>query len=226
MQRELAGDLREGRGVTLDLTASDAVVGNVDVVLATEWKSLWQASDSILPLAFHSFKGGLEEAAATLLLNHVTRSTFGENATYLADALMTLSISDPDVATRLENELHNVVKMLIDTENETTKTAYARLAGIIASFSPHVLRRAHRNHTARLALIAARLEQHGKLIPGLTTHQAKGGEWDTVGVVLSAFEQARLQGGLTHTEDTDRKLYVACTRARLRTVQLSTEISE
>ncbi|WNV90376.1 hypothetical protein [Umezawaea sp. Da 62-37] len=226
MQRKLAADLREGHGVTLDPTASDALAGNVDVALATEWKPLWQASDGILPLAFRSFKGGIEEAAATLLLNHVTRSALGENATYLADALMTLSINDPDSAEQLDNELHQVIETLVGSEKDPVRTAYAKLAEITASFSPRRLRRAHAAHTIRLKLIAARLEQRVRLIPGLTTHQAKGGEWDTVGVVLSRFERARLQGGLTHEEDTDRKLYVACTRARMCTMQIGTETAE
>ncbi|OKJ92942.1 UvrD-helicase domain-containing protein [Amycolatopsis sp. CB00013] len=226
MQRKLAANLREGHGVTLDLTASDALEGKVDVALATEWKPLWQASDGILPLAFHSFKGGIEEAAATLLLNHVTRSALGENATYLADALMTLSINAPDAAEQLNNELHQVVETLVGSEKDPVRAAYAKLAEITASFSPRRLRRAHAAHTIRLKLIAARLEQRARLIPGLTTHQAKGGEWDAVGVVLSRLEQARLQGGLTHEQDTDRKLYVACTRARMCTVLIATETAE
>lgn len=60
MQRKLAANLREGHGATLDPTASDALAGNVDVALATEWKPLWHTSDGILPLTFHSFKAGID----------------------------------------------------------------------------------------------------------------------------------------------------------------------
>jgi DNA helicase II / ATP-dependent DNA helicase PcrA len=44
----------------------------------------------------------------------------------------------------------------------------------------------------------------------LTTHQAKGGEWDVVGVCLMDEERQTLARRLSVTEDTHRKLYVAC----------------
>jgi DNA helicase-2/ATP-dependent DNA helicase PcrA len=51
------------------------------------WKPLRDLGGCVLPLAFHAFKGGTEEAAATLLLNHVTRNIFNVDATYHNDAL-------------------------------------------------------------------------------------------------------------------------------------------
>ena len=62
----------------LPAAAHDAAELDADVVLGLHWKPLWQAGDHVLPLAFHAFKGGSEEAAATLLLNHVTRNIFSE----------------------------------------------------------------------------------------------------------------------------------------------------
>jgi len=56
--------------------------------------------------------------------------------------------------------------------------------------------------------------------PGLTTHQAKGGEWDVVSVCLMDEERQTLARRLPVTEDTHRKLYVACAGDRHRTVEV------
>jgi DNA helicase-2/ATP-dependent DNA helicase PcrA len=217
-QRRLAGELRAGHGVALDVVAQDIVQDGVDVVLATEWKKLWTASNRILPLAFHAFRGGMEEAAATLLLDHVTRTVLGESAVYLGDSLTALAINDPEVPKQLESGLQRVVEILVSSDNGSLNAAYRELADVLKTISPYPLRDAHHSHTGRLARIAARLAHSDRPVLGLTTHQAKGREWDTVGLVLSDSEYDRLRGGLVHTEDTDRKLYVACTRARRRTV--------
>jgi DNA helicase-2/ATP-dependent DNA helicase PcrA len=71
-----------------------------------------------------------------------------------------------------------------------------------------------------LALMQDRLARPVRLVPGLTTHQAKGGEWEVVGVRLADSERAALAGGLSVDDDMHRKLYVACTRARGRTVEV------
>ena len=65
-------------------------------------------------------------------------------------------------------------------------------------------------HTRRLAQIQERFAHGGRAAPGLTTHQAKGGEWDVVGVCLMDEERQTLARRLSVTEDTHRKLYVAC----------------
>ena len=69
-----------------------------------------------------------------------------------------------------------------------------------------------------MSLLRIRSQHLGELVPGLTTHQAKGGEWDRVGLCLRPAEQAVLLAGLDPDEDLHRKLYVACTRARYETV--------
>jgi len=98
--------------------------------------------------------------------------------------------------------------------------AYDQLVAVIKIFSPRYLRPAHAAHTKRLAQIQERLAYRGRPVPGLTTHQAKGGEWEIVGVRLTDSERAALAGGLSVHEDTHRKLYVACTRAHRRTVEV------
>jgi len=221
-QRDLADRLRKGAPVTLPPGCAEGADADssADVVLGLFWKTLWEAGDHVLPLAFHAFKGGSEEAAATLLLNHVTRNIFSEDATYLRDALTALAIEDSDVPRKLEPELQEVAELLRVPGRAALNTAYARLAEVVGTVSPREMRRAHAAHTNRLAAIAQRITYPGRPIPGLTAHQAKGREWATVGVRLAPSERKALADGLRVHEDTHRKLYVACTRARRATVEV------
>jgi DNA helicase-2/ATP-dependent DNA helicase PcrA len=219
-QRELARRLRAGEPITLPAQDHAQGLGDVDVVLALMWKQLWELGGGVLPLAFHGFKGGNEEAAATLLLNHVTRNILNLDATYLNDALTALAIQDRDLPRQLEPELQQVTEMLRAPGKPALNDAYRRLVDIVTTVSPRELRSPHAAHTGRLALLQERLAHGGRPVPGLTTHQAKGGEWETVGVRLTASERQHLAAGLSVTEDTHRKLYVACTRARRRTLEI------
>jgi DNA helicase-2/ATP-dependent DNA helicase PcrA len=106
------------------------------------------------------------------------------------------------------------------TVSQLLTAAYSELSALVSSVSPRSLRPAHHSHTKRLALVGERLAYTGQPVPGLTTHQAKGGEWRTVGVRLKDEERAALARGLTVDRDTDRKLYVACARAQYATVEL------
>ena len=216
-QRQLATDLRAGEGVSLPIGDVD----DLDVVLALRWQDLWDLGGGVLPLAFHSFKGnGYEEAAATLLLNHVTRSIYDLDATYLTDALTALAITDREAPRYLEPYLQQVVETLRPGGKTAVTTAYNQLLDVVKILSPRYLRPAHASHTKRLAQIQQRLVHPGRPVPGLTTHQAKGGEWERVGVRLTDGERAALASGLSVIEDTHRKLYVACTRAHVRTVEV------
>ncbi len=219
IQRDLAGRLRAGKPVTLPPDGHQGADFGVDVMLGLFWKTLWEVGSSVLPLAFQAFKGGTEEAAATLLLNHLTRNIFSEDATYLRDALTALAIEDPDVPRRLEPELQEIAERLRFPGKDALNAAYGRLIEVVATVSPRSMRPAHHAHTGRLADIARRIVYPGRVIPGLTAHQAKGREWDFVGVRLTPSEREALARGLTVHEDTHRKLYVACTRARRRTVE-------
>ena len=215
-QRRLATDLRNGSPVVLPTGTPD----NLDVVLGLWWKELWEIGGGVLPLAFHSFKGGYEEAAATLLLNHVTRSIFELDATYLNDSLTALNIQDRDVLRQLEPAFQEVVDTLRPGGKEATTAAYVKLVEVVKGVSERELRRPHHDHTKRLGLLQQRLAFTGRPVPGLTTHQAKGGEWEAVGVRLRDSEREALAGGLSSAEDTHRKLYVACTRAHQITVEV------
>ncbi|WP_274563745.1 ATP-binding domain-containing protein [Streptomyces spiramyceticus] len=58
------------------------------------------------------------------------------------------------------------------------------------------------------------------MVPGLTCHQSKGREWNTVAIKLSSADISALGLGLDPTEADHRALYVALTRARLNTLAL------
>jgi DNA helicase II / ATP-dependent DNA helicase PcrA len=219
-QREIADRLRSRMPVTLPTNGSGGADPGVDVVLGLFWKPLWEIGNHVLPLAFHAFKGGTEEAAATLLLNHLTRNVLSEDATYLREALTALAIADPDVPRRLEPELQEVAELLRIPGRAALTAAYNRLVEVVATVSPRRLRPVHPAHTSRLAALGERVVYHGRLVPGLTTHQAKGREWDAVGIHLAPNERQALADGLTVQEDAHRKLYVACTRARRATVEV------
>lgn len=215
-QRDLAAGLRAGSGIILPNGPAE-----MDVVLALFWKDLWEVGGGVLPLAFHSFKGGFEEAAATLLLNHVTRNIFDMDATYLGDALTALNIQERDVLRQLEPGLQVVIETLRPGSPAAVKAAYLQLVEVVGTVSARQLRLPHAAHTGRLARLQERMSFAGRPVPGLTTHQAKGGEWDIVAVRLRDSERAALAAGLSSTEDTHRKIYVACTRARYQTVEVS-----
>ena len=191
------------------------------MVLSLWWKGLWELGSGVLPLALHAFKGGNEEAAATLLLNHVTRSIFSLDATYLNDALTALAITDRDVPRQIEPELQEITETLRAGGKASVTAAYAQMAQLVSQISPRQLRPAHHRHTSRLALVQHRIAYPGRPVPGLTTHQAKGGEWEAVGIHLTPEERGTLAAGLRVGRDTDRKLYVACTRAQLLTVEVT-----
>lgn len=214
-QAELATNLRNGTGVVLPTDHDD-----LDVAIALFWKDLWAMGGGVLPLAYHSFKGGYEEAAATLLLNYVTRNIFNLDATYLGDALTALNIQDRDVPRQLEPSLQGVIETLQPGTPAAIKAAYYELVAVVGTVSARYLRPPHTAHTNRLAMLQSRMAYSDRPVPGLTTHQAKGGEWDVVGVRLSDTDRKSLGAGLSVTRDTHRKIYVAITRARYRTVEV------
>ena len=215
-QEELANRLRAGESVTL--SSDGDWHERSDVVLGLFWKPLWDVGPEVLPIAFQSFKGGVEEAAATLLLNHVTRNIFNEDATYLREALTALAITDLELPRQLEDDLQAVVDLLRTPGREALVRSYEALTRAMGRISPRQMRPAHHAHTERLADLSKRLRRPGRPVPGLTAHQAKGREWEIVSVRLAPSEQAALEAGLSVEDDTHRKLYVACTRARQETI--------
>lgn len=215
-QAELARQLRSGEPVTLSAKTPEDQVG---AVLATRWADLWELDASVLPLAFGAAKGNIAEAAATLLLDHVTRSILQVSAVYTGDACSTLRIACDELL-QLEAEWPHVLAELQEGGETGGRAGYVRLVEVLARVSDAEFPSVRRNYTRRLEALAERLAHPGNLIPGLTIHQAKGREWDTVGVAFNSSHHETLLRGLSVTEPLHRQLYVGCTRARYRTVAM------
>jgi DNA helicase-2/ATP-dependent DNA helicase PcrA len=219
-QRLLAEALRRGEGIALPGDQGNGHDDGIDVVLACQWKQLWDVGPHVLPLAYGSAKGNMPEAAATLLLNHLTHAALGENATYLSDALTTLGITDNDAPRRLEPALQDVLENLKAQGKPALIAAYHGLVAAISAESRREFPAVHWRYTERLEVLRSRLAYRGKLNVGMTVHQAKGREWNRVGLRLSEDERTILATGLHVENEHHRQLYVACTRARFRTVNV------
>lgn len=213
----LSTRLRAGQPVTLPVgTSLDA-----DVVLAGTWKYLWGSGDNVLPLSFSSTPENPTEAAAILLLDRVTQITLGQRATFLGDALTTLGITDQEAVVRMSQPFTDVLDILASADPSAADTAWKKLVDVVKSESPRTFPRKHATQVARLEKIRRVLRSSTRIfIPGITIHQAKGREWDTVAVRLTDGERDTLGGGLDGQNEEHRKLYVALTRGRDRTISI------
>ncbi|MGX1759384.1 UvrD-helicase domain-containing protein [Streptomyces lydicus] len=213
-QRTLAMQLRRREGTVVDR----GLVSEVDVVLAREWKSLWDTDPQVLPLAIKSASGQFQEAAVTLLLDAMTDRAFGLNAIFLNDALTTLDITDKHALARLRPRLQKILDLLAGDED--LRIVWGSLNTEIATESDSKApTKHHPTHIARLEKLRTRLRlPYDQLVPGLTCHQAKGREWDYVGVRLEESDLKALRTGLDPDDEDHRKIYVALTRARLLSV--------
>lgn len=174
----------------------------------------------VLPLAIKPLTGQFQEAACTLLLNEITESSFGMQAVFLNDALITLDITDPDALARLRPRLQSTVELLTGVNG--VRSIWDDFVDIlitelsIKSSDMHA-----RAPLTGLKNLRARSQVAGdQLVPGLTCHQAKGKEWGTVGVRLEENDAAALYNGLVPENEEHRCLYVALTRARRLTIAL------
>ena len=214
-QATLARRLRAGQPIAAPPKDSSV---EPDVVLATEWAHLWDVEKPVLPLAFGSAKGNIAEAGATLLLDYATRSLLGLDATYAVDALATLGITDPEAVGRLDAGWPAVIAALQQNGDQGLRDGYAALVSLLATESHEAFPAVRGNYTKRLGWLRERLEFSGALIPGMTVHQAKGREWNVVGVAFDNDHVSHLGAGLSSSVALHRQLYVACTRARDKTV--------
>ncbi|WP_170214943.1 UvrD-helicase domain-containing protein [Streptomyces otsuchiensis] len=214
-QEALAGALRARQGVALPVGRS----AGADVVLARQWRTLWNAGCPVLPLAIKPRVGRFQEAACTLLLNELTLAAFGQPAIYLSDARITLGeAGDSDVLTELRPRLQATLDRLAGEED--LAGIWSDVVETIATGTRSELPQA-KLPVPRMALdwLRSRLDvARGPLVPGMTCHQAKGREWNRVGVKLLDEDIAALRGGLDPADEEHRALYVALTRARLQTV--------
>lgn len=207
---QLAIDLRAGRGVTLP----EVVSSRIDVALARNWKHLWTVGDNILPLAFHNVNNATD-AALNLLLDVVTRSRLGTQSFGREGAIMKLGLDRDQFQARQDEVLGSLIRSL--REGTAATQVLDDLRESIKSFGVSKPRRLTEEKEAaaaqQLVRLTARLNQ-SNVIPGLTVFQAKGREWDRVGVVLSPSQVATLASGLHELDEEHSVIYVAITRAR------------
>ena len=217
----LAQALRAGEPVSIPNGTSD----EVQVALARNWGPLWSAGDNILPLSFRTIEN-LTDAALNLLLDVVTRGRLGVASYGRETAIARLGLDRDRFLAAQDRLLQPVVQSL----NAGTAPADAldQLRSTIATLGVTRPRRlapaGEAERIAQLTRLAVRLTKE-TVIPGLTVFQAKGREWDGVGVVLSRSQQALLNAGLHAVDDEHCVLYVALTRAKRLCVQLGTQSS-
>jgi DNA helicase-2/ATP-dependent DNA helicase PcrA len=209
--RTLSTELRQGRGVTLPAHASI----RPDTVLAGTWEQLWECPDTVLPLSFPT-PNTTNAAAILLLLDRLTTMAMGKRAVFLSDALATLDL-DEKALDRLAGPLSEVLESMRGTGDDID-ACYRQLISVVDRETTRPFKRKNRTNIRKLECMRARLlaDRRG-FIPGLTIHQAKGREWNDVGVRLTDTEAALLGAGLSSEHGGHRKLYVALTRARRAT---------
>lgn len=222
--QDLAAALREGRPVTVPTGGAR----DPHVVLASEWSTLWSTSAQVLPFSFGRV-GNRVDAAMAVLLDQVVTSYFGELSTFGADAAVILGL---DPATMRAEGASALVTVLDRLSNGTQAQAEAALSllretlvGLGSRPIPRLQPAKEAIRVDRLQQLAARLKST-KLVPGLTIHQAKGREWEQVGVALTAAEYSRLAAGLSQASATDRALYVALTRAKRHAFSVQFDVPE
>ncbi|MFF9778785.1 UvrD-helicase domain-containing protein [Streptomyces sp. NPDC013978] len=197
----------------------EGFAGEADVVLAHKWKQLWQCDPLVLPLAIRPGVGQVQDAICTLLLNEITQNALGTQATFLHDALVTLGLDKEALATMARPCLQAAVADL-KGGHQPTPVWQELITSLMDRIPTIAAAELTRKPVSALHLLQLRLTDD-QLIPGLTYHQSKGREWNTVGIKLSPAEVSALANGLDPANEDHRALYVGLTRARLSTLALT-----
>lgn len=215
-QRELAAKLRTGQSV--ELIAGDP--SECDVVLASQWGHLWGSATSILPTALKS-ASSTQWAIATLILHAALQVLLGVPALQAKEAFRVLQITDDHEMAAVTSEMDSVLKALSSgSESAALKNAWDGAVTIVLKHSDLLV--VGNRAPGRLKPLRARLLCAERIVLGMTVHQAKGHEWDNVGLVLTATELQHLASGLSSDFENDRVSYVALTRARRSSRLIST----
>ncbi|WP_448232621.1 UvrD-helicase domain-containing protein [Microbacterium lacticum] len=213
---ELARALRNGEPVSLPSGTSE----QVDVALARTWRPLWSAGDNILPLSFRTIENATD-AALNLLLDVVTRGRLGVSSFGREAAIARLGLDRERFLAEQDRVLQPIVAGL--RAGRAPADALNELRNAIRDLGVTRPRRlgsvAEAERVAQVERLAARLVKDS-VVPGMTVFQAKGREWERVGVILTRAQRALLSTGLHELEDEHCVVYVALTRARRECIQL------
>ena len=162
------------------------------------------------------------DAALNLLLDVVTRSRLGTQSYGREGAITKLGLDRDRFFAQQEEVFAPLVAGLregrsaaavLDELREAIKALGARRPNPLSDEKEAAAE-------AQLARLAARLNQP-TVVPGLTIFQAKGREWDRVGVVLSRAQVTTLASGLRELDEEHSIIYVAITRAKVACCRLS-----
>ncbi|MYS49969.1 hypothetical protein GTW46_07795, partial [Streptomyces sp. SID6013] len=85
-----------------------------DIVLALNWKALWESDSRVLPLAIAPGISQVHKAICTLILNEIALNSMGMQAVFLHDALITLGLDRESLEPTLRPYLQSVVADLKD----------------------------------------------------------------------------------------------------------------
>lgn len=210
--KTLGSLLRGGLPVKLE-SATD-----YDVVLASKWDDLWTGPSNVLPMSFGRTTNKTD-AAAIVLLDHLVYQAFSQHAIFLQEALVLLDLDPDEYRTRGAAAFGAVVEALRQPGTTAPARALPLLRQAVKDLGaprrpPSRSGDAEQRQIDRMTALAERVRSGNQLVPGLTIHQAKGREWNHVGVRLDASELASLSTGLDQSKEHDRAVYVALTRAR------------
>ncbi|MCA0291160.1 MAG: UvrD-helicase domain-containing protein [Actinobacteria bacterium] len=214
---ELARQLRASEPVTVPRRTSDGI----DVALARKWSELWNVGDNILPLGFRTIQNATD-AMLNLLLDEVTRRKLGRDSFGKQTACVYLRLDPVELGSVQAGALDLVLQAMLAGESAADVLELLRDTAHHLGVSRRPTRLRKMGEPIRQAEVDAlrvRL-QRDDLVPGLTVHQAKGRQWERVGVALSARDEAMLASGLQPLVEDHCVLYVALTRAQESCVAL------
>lgn len=220
--QELAARLRN-REAIVELP----VIEHPDVVLAPQWRFLWEAPPYVLPLAFRQITSGAG-AAVSLALDYFLRMQFGEGARLFDSALTLLHVEVADYLTAADDVYGPILDQLRNDGSDGAEAALEELctcpkAALGAPRKPTLTNKARPALITALQGLSLRLAHGGPFVRGMSIHQAKGQEWRHVAVVLNDTDRVRLHRGLDPDDSEDRRLYVSLTRGRASSGVLPTE---
>ena len=212
----LVRDLRRGLGVDLPLVTSS----EVDVVLSRRWRELLNCGDNVLPLALGDVRNQVQ-ASLNLFLNSLTRRHFNCNSIKRDEALAVLGISVANFESLQDTAFCELVDRLYrgDSPDSVFDDLLLLVKKLKGGSKPPVKNNSRSEYVKCLEELGKRL-RFDSVVPGLTVFQAKGREWDRVGVAVYQDDLKRLAGGISPfaREEFDAEaciLYVAITRGRL-----------